>query len=280
MNRTRLMFIGLVALALGALLSSLVYKRLQAGAAGPRKPGVDVVVAANDLQVGAKLEESDLKVINFPSENLPDGVIHQKPRAIGRGVLQPISRGEFILAGKLADKDVAGLPALIPPGMRAVSVRVNDVIAVAGFVLPGTRVDVLLTGNPGSGGESVTTTVLENVAVLATGQKLERNAAGQPQSTPVITLLVSPEDAQKVTLASQEGRIQLSLRNPLDTGQEKIASVRNAALYNGGLPAGNTAPRMPVKVKHVAPTPAPSHPAPYTIEVIRGNEKKQVNFEQ
>lgn len=281
MNRTRLMFIGVIALALGALLSSVVYKRLQQGAAGPRKPGIDIVVAANDLQVGTKLDDRDLKIVNFPAESLPDGVIHQKARAVGRGVLQPISRGEFILAGKLADKDVAGLPALIPSGMRAVSVRVNDVIAVAGFVLPGTRVDVLLTGNPGAGGEPVTTTVLENVAVLATGQKLERNAAGDPQNTAVITLLVSPEDAQKLTLATQQGRIQLSLRNPLDTGQEKIASVRNAALYNGGLAApANPVARTPIKVKHVVPSPAPARPTPYKIEVIRGNEKKEVNFEQ
>jgi pilus assembly protein CpaB len=261
-------------------LSSIVYKRLKEPG-GARKPGVDIVVAANDLQVGTKLDDRDLKMVKFPADSLPDGAIHQKARAIGRGVLQPISRGDFILSSKLADKDVAGLPALIPAGMRALSVRVNDVIAVAGFVLPGTRVDVLLTGNPGAGGESVTTTVLENVAVLATGQKLERNAAGEPQNTAVITLLVSPEDAQKLTLATQQGRIQLSLRNPLDTGQSKIASVRNAALYNGGLPpVTNAAPRTPTKVKHLAPSPAPSRPSPYTIEVIRGNEKKEVNFEQ
>ncbi|MBV9480165.1 MAG: Flp pilus assembly protein CpaB [Acidobacteria bacterium] len=280
MNRNRLMMIGVIALVLGAFLSLQVYQRLQAGSAGQRKPGIDVVVAANDLQVGAKLEDRDLKVVNWPAENLPEGVIHQKSRAIGRGVLEPISRGEFILINKLADKDVAGLPALIPPGMRAVSVRVNDVIAVAGFVLPGTRVDVLLTGTPGPG-DSVTTTVLQNVAVLATGQKLERNAAGEPQSSAVITLLVSPEDAQKLTLASQEGRIQLSLRNILDTGQEKITSVRNATLYNGGLPPLAPAPtRVATKIRHAPRVAAPTPPSPYTIEVIRGNEKKEVNFQQ
>jgi len=278
MNRTRLMFIGLVALALGGFLSATVYKRLQAGATASRKPGVDVVVAANDLRVGAKLEDRDLKVVNLPEENLPDGVIHQKPRAVGRGVLQPVSKNEFILTSKLADKDVAGLPALIPLRMRAVSVRVNEVIAVAGFVLPGNRVDVLLTGNPGTGGDSVTTTVLENVEVLTTGQKLERNAAGQPQSSAVITLLVSPEDAEKLTLASQEGRIQLALRNPLDTGQEKIASVRNNALYNGGATVPSV--KVPMRVKHVVPAPVPSRPSPYTIELIRGNEKKDVTFAQ
>jgi pilus assembly protein CpaB len=155
---------------------------------------------------------------------------------------------------------------------------VNDVIAVAGFVLPGTRVDVLLTGNPGTGGDSVTTTVLENIEVLTTGQKLERNAAGEPQSSAVITLLVSPEDAEKLTLASQEGRIQLALRNPLDTGQEKVGAVRNNALYNGGATVPSV--RVPMRVKHVVPAPVPSRPSPYTIELIRGNDKKEVTFEQ
>jgi len=273
------MLIGLVALAFGGLLSTVVYKRLLAAEIAPRTPGVDVVVAANDLQVGAKLEDQDVKVVNRPADGLPDGVIHQKARAIGRGVLQQIYKGEFILTNKLADKDVVGLPALIPSGMRALSVRVNDVIAVAGFVLPGTRVDVLLTGNPGAGGESVTTTtVLENVAVLATGQKLERNRAGEPQTSAVITLLVSPEDAQKLTLASQEGRIQLSLRNPLDTSQEKLASVRNNTLYTGG--AAAPLPKVAHKVKHVVPAPASARLSPYTIELIRGNEKKEVSFEQ
>jgi pilus assembly protein CpaB len=278
MNRTRLLFIGVIALALGGLLSSIVYKRLQAGAGGARKPGVDVVVAANDIVIGAKLQAQDLKVVNLPPEDLPAGVIGQPARAIGRGALVPMYKGEFILKDKLADKDVAGLPALIPPGMRAVSVRVNEIISVAGFVLPGTRVDVLLTGTPAGGNDSVTTTVLGNVAVLATGQKLERNSAGEPQSTPVITLLVSPEDAQKLTLASQEGRIQLSLRNPLDTGQEKIAFVRNSSLYGGAPAPVSTSPKAS-KVRRVIQAP-PTHAAPYTIEVIRGNEKKEVNFEQ
>lgn len=281
MNRTRLLFIGIIALAFGLLLSVVVYRKVQRGAAAPPRPGIDVVVAANDIQVGAKLEDRDLKVVNLPPDDLPAGIIRQKASAIGRGVVLPLSKGEFILSNKLAGRDVAGLPALIPPGMRAVSVRVNEVISVAGFVLPGTRVDVLLTGNPTGGGESVTTTVLENVAVLATGQKLERNAAGEPQTTPVITLLVSPEDAQKLTLASQEGRIQLALRNPLDTAQERIASVRNLSLYSGGMPAGPAVPTSKaVKVKRPATAPAPVKASPYTIEVIRGNEKKEVNFEQ
>ena len=115
--------------------------------------------------------------------------------------------------------------------MRAVSVRVNEVIGVAGFVVPGTRVDVLLTGNPTGATDQQTSTVLENVAVIATGQKLEKNTAGEPQLTPVITLLVSPDDAQKLTLATTQGKIQLSLRNPLDTKQQELASVNTGTLY-------------------------------------------------
>ena len=143
------------------------------------------------------------------------------------------------------------MQSLIPPGMRAVSVRVNEVIGVAGFVVPGTRVDVLLTGNPSGAPDQQTTTVLENVAVIATGQKLERNTAGEPQLTPVITLLVSPDDAQKLTLATTQGKIQLALRNPLDTKQQELASVNTGPLYKGvSTPPPSTAPRPKSTSKH------------------------------
>jgi pilus assembly protein CpaB len=281
MNRTRLLFIGIIALGLGGLLSSIVYKTLQARTGHPQAPGIDVVVAANDLQVGAKIEDRDVKIVRLPAESLPEGVFRSKTRVVGRGVVLPVTRGEFILPNKVAGENAgSGMPALIPPGMRAVSVRVNEVVAVAGFVVPGTRVDVLLTGNPGGNSENQTTTVLENIAVLAAGQKLERNAAGEPQSVPVITLLVSPEDAQKLTLASQEGRIQLSLRNPLDTNQQKLPSVRNAVLYGASAPTATPASTKP-KVRHVVPKQVtPPAPSPYTIEVIRGQEKKEITFEQ
>jgi len=177
-----------------------------------------------------------------------------------------------------AENAGSGLPGLIPPGMRAVSVRVNEVVAVAGFVVPGTRVDVLLTGNPGAGGEQQTTTVLENVAVLAAGQRLERNSAGEPQATPVITLLVSPDDAQKLTLASNEGRIQLTLRNPLDTRQEELISVRTTSLYRGGLPVAAPPPPKASKTKRVATPTAPPPPSVYQIEVVKGDKREDQKF--
>ena len=144
--------------------------------------------------------------------------------------------------------------------------------------MPGTRVDVLLTGNPSGSGEQQTTTVLENVAVIAVGPHLERNSSGEPQSVPVITLLVSPDDAQRLTLASTEGRIQLVLRNPLDTRQQDLGSVGTNQLYKR-----TSATPIPVAV---TPKPrakrttveAPPAPTVYSIEVIRGNKKDETKF--
>jgi pilus assembly protein CpaB len=277
MNRNRLFFIGLIALLLGGFVAFLVYKNLQKpGAAAV--VGEGVVIAADDIQVGTKIAASDLKLVQFPAATLPKGYYSKISQVVGRGAILPISAGEFILPNRLAGENSGyGLPSLIPPGMRAVSVRVNDIVAVAGFVIPGTHVDVLLTGNPGNSGEQQTTTVLENVAVIATGQKLERNSAGEPQSTPVITLLVSPDDGQKLTLASSQGHIQLALRNPLDTKQEMVASVTTNSLYRNGPPV--VAPVVRTKSKHVGTVnAAPPPPAFYPVEIIRGEKKDVTNF--
>lgn len=280
MNRNRLLLIGMIALALGAFVSFTVYRNLQSNAHARSFAGEDVIVAADDLQVGTKIEEKDIKYVRFPSEALPAGVFHIRSKVIGRGVVLPISKGEFILTNKLAAENAgAGLPALIPPGMRAVSVRVNDTTSVAGFVLPGTRVDVLLTGNPAGSNDQQTTTVLENVAVLAAGQRLERNAAGEPQMAPVITLLLSLDDAQKLILASNQGKIQLALRNPLDTQQPDIAAARSTALYKGGAaPAAPVVAAARPRPKHVEVQVPPPMTATYTIEVYKGDKKETKTF--
>lgn len=277
MNRNRLLMIGFVALVMGAFVSSLVYRNLQSGRNSNAGPGEDVLVAADDLQVGTKIEDKDTKFVHFPSANLPAGVFHRKDKVLGRGVIVPIARGEFILTSKLAGENAGyGLPALIPPGMRAVSVRVNDTTSVSGFVQPGTRVDVLLTGNPEGSNEQQTTTILENVAVVATGQRMERNAAGEARPTPVITLLVSPDDAQKLTLASNQGHIQLALRNPLDTKEEDLAAARSGVLFkNLPQPAHVAAP--PKQKSSPAPV-APTVPAAYTVEVYKGDKKEEARF--
>jgi pilus assembly protein CpaB len=278
MNRNRLLLIGFVALALGAFVSLVVYRNLQARTSSKTPPGEEVVVAADDLQVGSKIDEKDIRLVRFPTGDLPAGCFHQKSKVVGRGVVLPIAAGEFVLPNKLAGENAgAGLPSLIPPGMRAVSVRVNDTTSVSGFVQPGTRVDVLLTGNPQGSNEQQTTTVLENVAVIATGQRLERNAAGEPQSAPVVTLLVSPDDAERLTLASTQGHIQLALRNPLDTKQEDVAAVRSNSLYkNGAEPTPAAAPRG--RPKRVVVEALPPPPTAYTVEVYKGDKKEEDKF--
>src|SRR5579872_6763049 len=279
MNRNRLLMIGVIALAIGAFVSFVVYRNLQSGRAQASGPGDDILVAADDLQVGTRIEDKDLRFVHMLSADLPAGVFHFKNKVIGRGVIQPIQRGEFILTNKLAGENAgSGLPALIPPGMRAVSVRVNDTTSVSGFVLPGTRVDVLLTGSP-EGGQTQTTTVLENIAVIATGQKLERNSAGEPQTTPVITLLLSPDDAQKLTLATTQGRIQLALRNPLDTKQIELAAARADSLYRGGTPAPPVATTtVHPRVKHATAPPSAPAPTAYTVEIYKGDKKDEEKF--
>jgi pilus assembly protein CpaB len=280
MNRNRLLMIGFIALVLAGFVSFAVYRNLQSARGGNQAPGEEVIVAADDLQVGAKIDDKDIRFVHFSSADLPAGVFHLKNKVIGRGVVVNIARGEFITTSKLAGENAgAGLPSLIPPGMRAVSVRVNDTTSVSGFVLPGTHVDVLLTGSPQGSSDPQTTTVLENVAVIATGQRLERNSAGEPQTTPVITLLVSPDDAQKLTLASNQGHIQLALRNPLDTKQQELAAARSASLYKIA-PAAPAAPAAPVqsRPRRAAAPAATLPPTVFTVEVYKGDKKEESKF--
>jgi len=290
MNRTRLLMIGVLALALGAFVSLFVYN-LQTKNRGGNEAGVDVIVANDDIGVGSKVESHDVHVAHLPQADLPTGAYALKSfeaapptvrqrfldQVLGRGVVLPITKGEFILPSKLAGENAgAGLPSLITNGMRAVSVRVNEVVSVAGFVTPDTRVDVLLTGTPVGSNEPQTTTVLQNVRVLATGHSLERSANGEAQTTAVITLLVTPDDAQKLTLAQSEGHIQLSLRNPLDTKQAEVPASNAKGLFKGGTPvvvAPLPVHHQTVQKKIVQP-PAPA--TGISVEVYQGDKKPDV----
>jgi pilus assembly protein CpaB len=278
MNPTRLLMIGVLALALGFFVSVFVYKNLQGKSSGPSEPMIEVIVAADDLQVGTRVEEHDIKIVKVPLSVVPAGAPRKRSDVIGHGVITPMTKGEFILSTKLAGENAgAGLPSLIPPGMRAVSVHVTDVISVAGFVTPGTRVDVLLTGTPTGGAEQETTTVLQNIGVLASGHTLERTATGEAQNTPVITLAVTPEDAQRLALAQQQGHIQLALRNPLDTKSEDVPSSSAHGLYKGVAAA---APPHPVahRVSMPPKTPPPqTSPTRISVEVYQGDKKQDVN---
>ena len=272
MNRTRLLMIGSLALALGLLAAGYVYQNLKKGSGPASSERLDeVIVAADDLQVGSKVEQRDIKKIWIPESDLPAGAPRKMSEVLGHGVIIPISKGEFILANKLAGENVSGLPSLITPGMRAVSVRVNEVVSVAGFVTPGTRVDVLLTGTPTGGTDTQTTTVLQDVRVLASGHTLEKSATGEAQNTPVITLLVTPDDAQRLTLASAQGHIQLALRNPLDTRQDDVPSSSARGLYKGGAAPAPTVPVHRTVIKKPAEAPPASNGI--VIDVIEGDKK-------
>ena len=280
MNRSRLMLIGALALALGGLASLLAYRTLQKHVGATEVNLQDVVVATTDLAVGTRVQESDVRIVHFPADTIPQAAFHRMKSVVGRGVVLPIAQGEFVLPLKLAGENSgSGLVSTIPAGMRAVSVRVSDISSVGGFVQPGTRVDVLMTGNPGGTGEPQAITVLKNVAVLANGMNMDRNAVhGEGQNAPIITLAVSPDDAQKLALAIAQGRIELALRNPMDTGQNDVAAIGMHSLYqNTGMPMPapvHTAVRPTTKIKRAAPAPAP------TVEVIKGDKRETVKVDQ
>ena len=187
-------------------------------------PTQPVVVAAADLELGAELRPDDLRVVEWPASAMPTGAFSTPDEVVGRGLVMPVIQNEPILPMKLAGKDAgSGLPVVIPEGKRAVSVRVNDVIGVAGYVLPGTHVDVLATASPTDKQVDTTTkVVLTNVQVLAAGTKMEQDAEqGKPVSVNVVTLLVTPEESERLTLGATEGKIQLALRNPLDKDRRR-----------------------------------------------------------
>jgi len=235
-------------------------------------PTTPVVVAASDLDIGAELRREDLRIIEWPANALPADVIHDPKDAVGRGLIMPVIQNEPILPMKLASKEAgAGLPPAIPPGLRAVSVRVNEVIGVAGYVLPGTHVDVVATVSPTQNQHDMTSKViLTNVLVLAAGTKIDRMTdKDKPMPVTVVTLLVAPEESERLTLASSEGKIQLALRNPLDRDTPVTRGIKPASLL-GAAPIVRVARAQTSVQKAEAPRPVADAP---TVEIIRGDKR-------
>jgi pilus assembly protein CpaB len=233
-----------------------------------------VVVARGDLQLGAELKADDLSIVNFPKGQAPEGAFDKPGDLVGRGVISPMVKNEIVLPTKLASKEAGvGLPPVIPDGMRALSVRVNEVIGVAGYVLPGARVDVLATASPTDAHADMTTKViLSNVQVVTAGTRLEQDQEkGKPMQVTVVTLLVFPEQAERLALASTEGKIQLALRNPLDQGAPETPGIRPGTLLGivKALPVKVASARKP-GVPVTQQTMAPALP---TVEIIRGDKR-------
>jgi pilus assembly protein CpaB len=234
------------------------------------------VVAAADLQIGAELRRDDLRIIEWPANAAPQGAFGAVDELLGRGLVMPVIQNEPLLPMKLAPKEAgAGLPPAIPAGLRAISVRVNEVIGVAGYVLPGTHVDVLATLNPGEQrAEVMSKVVLTNVQVLAAGTKIEQGVDdAKPSPVTVVTLLVNPLEAERLALASTEGKIQLALRNPLDREAPSTNGIKPAGLLGFAPPVREPAPRTARSTPRPTPPPPPAGPDLPTVEIIRGDKR-------
>jgi len=278
MARMRVFIVLVLAIAAGGVFAYGTYNYVQnlpaQSTSIPTKP---VVVSAADLDVGAEITREDVRVVQWPANHLPATAMSDPKEVIGRGLVMPMIENEPFLELKLASKEAgAGLPPAIPEGLRAVSVKVNEVIGVAGYVLPGTRVDVLATVSPTQQSADMTSKViLTNVQVLAAGTKIDRdNKDNKPIPVTVVTLLVEPEEAERLTLASTEGKIQLALRNPLDKSTPVTRGIRPAAL----LGAAATTPRPVARVSTRRPAAVVADLP--TVEIIRGDKRARESVRQ
>jgi pilus assembly protein CpaB len=293
-------FVGVLIFAfVVASSASLLLYRLMVNRPAPGKAAgatTQIVQAAHDLDMGVVIHEDDIKLADW-SGNVPAGATAHKEDVVGRGVLTAIYAREPVIESRLAPKGAGGgMAAMIPVGMRAVAVRVNEVVGVAGFVIAGTKVDVLISGTSPSSDQRLgtqTRTMLQDIEVLSAGQDFKKDAEGKPLPVQVVNLLVNPAQAEQLSLASSQTTIQLVLRNPLDHEAAKTPGTAVARLFGGAvrMPAGDVQPRggdLPAAPRAAAPRrvqaaadvpPAPRRPAAFTMQIISGATKKDVKFD-
>ncbi|MGE5486509.1 MAG: Flp pilus assembly protein CpaB [bacterium] len=277
MDRRFLKVLGVSAL-FALLVSAAFYQAVASNKdkAPKKKAEREAVVAVRALPVGMVIKPTDVKLAKLAPELVPPDGFSKLEDAVGRAVVSNILPDEPVREARLAQRGAGlGLATVIPEGMRAVAVRVDDVVGVAGFVLPGMRVDVLVTGRPPGMETTVTKTILQDIQVLSAGQTLEPDAGGKAINAPVVTLLVTPAQAEALTLAG-EGRIQLVLRNSADRSAVATSGRELQDLYGKPAAPPRPAPRAPARSEAArAPAAAPPPPPPTTDEivVIRGNER-------
>jgi pilus assembly protein CpaB len=276
MNR-RLLSVFAFALLVSAAASAGLYRLISTKmTASAKAPSLKVMVSARQLDPGNMIKEADVREMDWPGA-VPKGAVLNKADIVGRGVISTVFEGEPIVETRLAAKGAgAGFAASIPAGMRAVAVHVNDVVGVAGFVVPGMRVDVLITGNPPGEASrgTLVKTLLQNIEVLSAGQNFQHDAEGKPVQVPVVNLLVNPDQAEVLSLAGNETKIQLVLRNPLDTKVNETKGTAVSELFG-------EARRAPVAQRvYVAPRPVVvPPPAPAVVEIISGTKRVQATFQ-
>jgi pilus assembly protein CpaB len=272
-NRRRALIMVGVAVLFGLIAAylSLDFLRSQGGPVLPTvtRTTTPVAVAVTDLPLGSKVRPEDVTLIDWPSEQVPVGYVTAVEDVVGRGVTRPVSTNEPFLEAKLADAENGGLPITIPEGMRAISIRVDEVVSVAGFVVPGTRVDVILTVDPPNGGDKLSQIVLQDILALTAGQLIQADENGSPVVASVITVLVTPEQAEQLVIAGDQGRIQLALRNTLDGDSIRTDGARIEELITGGRSrrASGTATTR-ARVEQTAPQ----------IEILKGGQRTIQRF--
>lgn len=273
MNTSRYWWMLLGAGASGLLAGyvALVYVSSEPTPLEAAEPSRTIVVAARDLTAGSIVRREDVETIEWPGSTVPEGFTTQAGEVVGRGLIVEVRKNEPVLGWKLADKEAGGgLSITIPEGMRAVSVEVDEVIGVAGFVLPGTRVDVLVTVMPGTDRRETTTrTILQNIRAVAADQRYQQDIEGEPQYVTVVTLLVTLDQAEALTLAATEGRIQLALRNTLDTEEIETRGRRITSLITVGSSS---------RPSTGAPRPAPRPDPEQVIESYEGGSRTLLKF--
>lgn len=275
-NRTLVVLIVAIAVASGA--SYFVYRAVtNIPVREVEVKSYYVAVAAKPLAVGTMIGPSDVKLVAWPSASPVAGGYSKVEEVMNRGLIASVVENEPLTSTKLAAIEAgAGLPPTIATGMRAISVKVNEVIGVAGFVVPGTRVDLVVTiGKRDT--ESVSRVIVSNAQVLTAGTKYDQDQAkdGKPMPATVVTLLVTPADAERIALASTEGSIMLALRNPLDSTQTETKGTRLASLLGAPEPAPVIRVSKGVPRAVLPPPPPPQLPSVYQVETIRA--AKRVN---
>ena len=287
-------------------VATAFYRLAGAGAHAKRaQPEKPLVVAVRELPLGTTLTRDAVKLRNVPENLFPKGGFSRVEDVLDRPVISAIQADEPVVEPRIAARGSGvGLAPLISPGMRAISVRVNDVVGVAGFILPGMHVDVLVTGRPSGASDTFTRTVLQNITVLSAGQTIQTDGKSQTITTPVVTLLVNPSEAEAMTLANNEGHIQLVLRNSVDQqiaatagrqlhellgspAADGTPTIRVAAAANRAARSGERKPEV-VHVVEIRPTGAsasgtkgpeikaaaiPAKPDTVQVTVIRGSAK-------
>ena len=264
----------LVAGVLAGGITFLFYRRISANS--QQRKAVQIVVAATDLSVGVTLSQKDIALLDWYSDALPSGAFTKTEAVVGHPLLYPMAAKEPILQRDLGVEGAGiGLAGKIPEGMRAVAIRSNEIIGVAGFLYPGSKVDLLMTFTPPGATVPVTETVLQNVEVLTAGQTIEPDPQGKPQSVNVVTLLLNPEDSQKLQLASAQGNIQFVLRSGADQKSPELRPTRLDELVVGSKPAPSVVAAP--GVKHAPRKASPSAPI-YMLEVIQGTQRSIQKF--